>query len=149
MRIRSCTRPLSFFRVTSGTNISILNPFRFGGNFIGARDIGKQIGNPDAGAGLPPLDEQKAIVAQLTRERARSAEIEETLGDSIKLLKDRRVALITSANFTEAAQKKNIEAGVLIRYEPFVMRLHNYFEGLRNTRQLAECLLRSATTQSP
>jgi len=43
------------------------------------RDNGKQIGNPDAGAGLPPLDEQKAIVAQLTRERARSAEIEETL----------------------------------------------------------------------
>jgi hypothetical protein len=62
---------------------------------------------------------------------------------------DRRVALITSANFTEAAQKKNIEAGVLIRYEPFVMRLHNYFEGLRNARQLVLCLLRSATTQSP
>lgn len=62
---------------------------------------------------------------------------------------DRRVALITSANFTEAAQKKNIEAGVLIRYEPFVMRLHNYFEGLRNARQLVPCLLRSATTHSP
>lgn len=55
---------------------------------------------------------------------------------------DRRVALVTSANFTEAAQRKNIEAGVLIRYEPFVLRLHNYFEGLRSTRQLAPCLLR-------
>jgi phosphatidylserine/phosphatidylglycerophosphate/cardiolipin synthase-like enzyme len=57
---------------------------------------------------------------------------------------DRRVALITSANFTEAAQRKNIEAGVLIRYEPFVMRLHNYFEGLRNARQLVPCSLLSS-----
>ena len=65
------------------------------------------------------------------------------------IIVDRRVALITSANFTEAAQRKNIEAGVLIRYEPFVTRLHNYFEGLRSSRQLAQCLLRSATTQSP
>jgi phosphatidylserine/phosphatidylglycerophosphate/cardiolipin synthase-like enzyme len=59
---------------------------------------------------------------------------------------DRHVALITSANFTEAAQRKNIEAGVLIRYQPFVMRLHNYFEGLRSSRQLALCLLRPTTT---
>jgi phosphatidylserine/phosphatidylglycerophosphate/cardiolipin synthase-like enzyme len=62
---------------------------------------------------------------------------------------DRRAALITSANFTEAAQRKNIEAGVLIRYEPFVMRLHNYFEGLRSARQLVPCLLHLANAQSP
>ena len=62
---------------------------------------------------------------------------------------DRRVALITSANFTEAAQRKNIEAGVLIRYEPFVMRLHNYFEGLRDARQLVPCSLCSTTPLSP
>jgi phosphatidylserine/phosphatidylglycerophosphate/cardiolipin synthase-like enzyme len=62
---------------------------------------------------------------------------------------DRRIALITSANFTEAAQRKNIEAGVLIRYEPFVMRLHGYFEGLRNARQLVQCSLHPVTAPSP
>jgi phosphatidylserine/phosphatidylglycerophosphate/cardiolipin synthase-like enzyme len=65
------------------------------------------------------------------------------------IIVDRRVALITSANFTEAAQRKNIEAGVLIRYEPFVTRLHNYFEGLRSAHQLALCSLRSVTAKSP
>ena len=44
---------------------------------------------------------------------------------------DRRISLITSANFTTAAQKKNIEAGVIIEYEPFVTRVAEYFEGLR------------------
>lgn len=54
---------------------------------------------------------------------------------------DRRVALITSANFTDAAHRKNIETGVLIRYEPLVVRLINYFEGLRNAGQLSRCAL--------
>lgn len=44
---------------------------------------------------------------------------------------DRRVSLITSANFTTAAQTRNIEAGVVIEYEPFVTRVAEYFEGLR------------------
>ncbi len=52
---------------------------------------------------------------------------------------DRRTAIVTSANFTEAAQRKNIEAGVLIRYEPFVTRLSAYFEALRNSGQLLPC----------
>ena len=43
---------------------------------------------------------------------------------------DPRVALITSANFTEAAQGRNIEAGVLVRHKPTVRRLVAYFEGL-------------------
>jgi len=47
------------------------------------------------------------------------------------LVVDRREALITSANFTEAAQKRNIEAGVIVRYAPFVERLACYFDGLR------------------
>lgn len=55
---------------------------------------------------------------------------------------DRSVAVITSANFTEAAQKKNIEAGVLIRYEPFVSRLSSYFEGLRTSGQFVQAVLR-------
>jgi phosphatidylserine/phosphatidylglycerophosphate/cardiolipin synthase-like enzyme len=41
---------------------------------------------------------------------------------------DRYAALVTSANFTAAAQKKNIEVGVLIRHEATVDRLTGYFE---------------------
>ncbi len=43
---------------------------------------------------------------------------------------DSKVALITSANFTEAAQSKNIEVGVVVRYEPCVRRLTDYFAAL-------------------
>lgn len=46
---------------------------------------------------VPPLDEQKAIVAELARERSRTATVESALEDSIKLLKERRAALITAA----------------------------------------------------
>jgi hypothetical protein len=52
---------------------------------------------------------------------------------------DRRAALVTSANFTEAAQKRNIEVGVLIRHAPLAERLAGYFEGLRGTGQLIKC----------
>jgi phosphatidylserine/phosphatidylglycerophosphate/cardiolipin synthase-like enzyme len=52
---------------------------------------------------------------------------------------DRRVALVTSANFTEAAQQRNIEAGVVVRYAPFVERLSGYFEGLIANEQLLVC----------
>lgn len=54
---------------------------------------------------------------------------------------DRRVALVTSANFTEAARLRNIEAGVVVRYRPFVERLVNYFEGLQDSGQLTRCPL--------
>ncbi len=54
---------------------------------------------------------------------------------------DRRVALVTSANFTEAAQHRNIEAGVLVRYKPFVERLVGYLEGLRGSGNLVPCPL--------
>jgi phosphatidylserine/phosphatidylglycerophosphate/cardiolipin synthase-like enzyme len=47
------------------------------------------------------------------------------------VLVDRKAALITSANFTEAAQKRNVEAGVLITHPPFVARLADYFDGLQ------------------
>lgn len=49
------------------------------------------------------------------------------------LIVDRRRALITSANFTEAAQQRNIEAGLVVTYVPFVERIATYFEGLRDT----------------
>jgi phosphatidylserine/phosphatidylglycerophosphate/cardiolipin synthase-like enzyme len=43
---------------------------------------------------------------------------------------DRRVALVTSANFTEAAQERNIEAGVVVRSPRFAARLADHFGGL-------------------
>jgi phosphatidylserine/phosphatidylglycerophosphate/cardiolipin synthase-like enzyme len=43
---------------------------------------------------------------------------------------DRKTALVTSANFTEAAQDRNIEAGVLIQNAHFSGRLQSYFESL-------------------
>lgn len=52
---------------------------------------------------------------------------------------DRKIAVVTSANFTEAAHHRNIEVGVLIRFAPFVQRLSDYFEGLRNSKQLVQC----------
>lgn len=53
---------------------------------------------------------------------------------------DRTTALITSANFTEYAQERNVEAGVLTSYEPFVQRISDYFLGLRENF-LKPCLL--------
>ena len=46
------------------------------------------------------------------------------------IIVDRRVALITSANFTEAAQLRNIEAGVLLRDPIPCARLASYLDGL-------------------
>jgi phosphatidylserine/phosphatidylglycerophosphate/cardiolipin synthase-like enzyme len=49
------------------------------------------------------------------------------------IVADRRVALVTSANFTEAAQTRNIEVGALIRSERFALRLADHFEALAAT----------------
>jgi hypothetical protein len=43
---------------------------------------------------------------------------------------DRRVALVTSANFTEAAQTRNIEVGALIRSARFAEQVAGHFETL-------------------
>lgn len=43
---------------------------------------------------------------------------------------DRQTAFVSSANFTEAAQQRNIEAGVLVRSEAFAVRLGQQFEAL-------------------
>jgi hypothetical protein len=43
---------------------------------------------------------------------------------------DTEAALVTSANFTEAAQNRNIEAGVIVRHPYQVSQLRSYFEGL-------------------
>jgi phosphatidylserine/phosphatidylglycerophosphate/cardiolipin synthase-like enzyme len=43
---------------------------------------------------------------------------------------DREQAFVSSANFTEAAQTKNIEVGVYLRSPPFARRLAEHFETL-------------------
>jgi phosphatidylserine/phosphatidylglycerophosphate/cardiolipin synthase-like enzyme len=54
---------------------------------------------------------------------------------------DRKAALITSANFTEAAQKRNIELGVLVRHPPIAERIAVYFQGLQASGILVRCPL--------
>jgi phosphatidylserine/phosphatidylglycerophosphate/cardiolipin synthase-like enzyme len=43
---------------------------------------------------------------------------------------DEEIAFVSSANFTEAAHRRNIEVGVLIRSEEFSRHLHQHFESL-------------------
>jgi phosphatidylserine/phosphatidylglycerophosphate/cardiolipin synthase-like enzyme len=43
---------------------------------------------------------------------------------------DKEQAFVSSANFTEAAQTKNIEVGVLLRSPPFACRLAGHFQAL-------------------
>ena len=54
---------------------------------------------------------------------------------------DRERALVTSANFTDAAQRKNVEVGVDIRYSPAAARLANYFLGLCASGAFSRCTL--------
>lgn len=49
---------------------------------------------------------------------------------------DRRKVLLTSANFTEAAQQRNIELGVVCAAPYLAERVCSYFEGLRRSGQL-------------
>jgi phosphatidylserine/phosphatidylglycerophosphate/cardiolipin synthase-like enzyme len=56
------------------------------------------------------------------------------------LIVDKTAALITSANFTEAAHQRNIEAGVLLRNQHEVSRLRRYFEGLMECGHLRKIL---------
>jgi PLD-like domain len=52
---------------------------------------------------------------------------------------DRKAAIITSANFTEAAQRRNIEVGVIVRHEPTIRRLTDYLSSLRQSNRLVQC----------
>lgn len=54
---------------------------------------------------------------------------------------DHSRALVTSANFTDAAQRKNVEVGVDIRYPPAAARLADYFLGLCGTGVFLRCSL--------
>lgn len=57
------------------------------------------------------------------------------------IVADKSVALISSANLTEAAQRRNIEAGVLVRHQPCAQRIDSYFEGLIASGELVEFIL--------
>jgi hypothetical protein len=51
---------------------------------------------------------------------------------------DDQVSLVTSANFTEWAHQRNVEAGVLIRNAEFARHLRQQFEGLVQSRAVLE-----------
>ena len=55
------------------------------------------------------------------------------------VMADQKRALITSANFTEAAWLRNIELGALLNFEPLVFRLREYFRELIQVGQLRKC----------
>jgi phosphatidylserine/phosphatidylglycerophosphate/cardiolipin synthase-like enzyme len=48
------------------------------------------------------------------------------------------MSFVTSANFTEWAQQRNVEAGVLIRNAQFARQLRQQFEGLVQSRAVIE-----------
>ena len=56
------------------------------------------------------------------------------------LVIDRTTALVTSANFTEAAQQRNIEAGVVVRDVQFANRIAEYFVSLCEQGHLSQLL---------
>jgi phosphatidylserine/phosphatidylglycerophosphate/cardiolipin synthase-like enzyme len=49
---------------------------------------------------------------------------------------DQMVTLITSANFTEAAQERNIELGALLRDHRIAQRIHQHFHFLIDRQKL-------------
>lgn len=57
---------------------------------------------------------------------------------------DRRIALISSANFTESALTRNVEAGVLLRDPSMAHRLDAYFRALCSSGSFKECCLQSS-----
>jgi len=50
---------------------------------------------------------------------------------------DDEVAFVTSANFTEAAQERNIEVGVLVEDADFTRALRQQFDSLVESKALA------------
>ena len=51
---------------------------------------------------------------------------------------DDKTAFVTSANFTEWAHQRNVEAGVLVRSAEFARQLRQQFEGLVDSRSVLE-----------
>jgi len=55
------------------------------------------------------------------------------------VIADRTRAIITSANFTEAAWLRNVEIGMVVKHESIVSRLADYVDGLIAKRLLYRC----------
>ena len=53
---------------------------------------------------------------------------------------DRKLAFVSSANFTEAAQVRNIEVGALIKSERFAIRLVEHFDALGSAGLLLQLI---------
>ncbi|MBV8130459.1 MAG: hypothetical protein JO114_22640, partial [Planctomycetaceae bacterium] len=63
----------------------------------------------------------------------RSLEADQTKSTSLHakcVVVDKEEAFVSSANFTEAAQTRNIEVGVLVRSSSFARKLSDHFESL-------------------
>lgn len=52
------------------------------------------------------------------------------------IVADRRLALVTSANLSDSAQKRNLELGVLIKNPSYASKICNYFDGAIKTKVL-------------
>jgi phosphatidylserine/phosphatidylglycerophosphate/cardiolipin synthase-like enzyme len=52
------------------------------------------------------------------------------------VLVDEELAFVTSANFTEWAHQRNVEAGVLMKNRHFADQLRQQFEGLIQSKQV-------------
>jgi len=76
------------------------------------------------GRRLPAVYHDPRALEPIERGRKRSS-----LHAKCVLVDDQR-ALVTSANFTEAAQERNIEAGVLVESPSFTAALRSQFDGL-------------------
>ena len=71
------------------------------------------------------------------RSLATNAHERATWHAKVVVIDDER-ALVTSANFTEWAQQRNVEAGVLIRNAEFAWQLRQQFEGLVRAKAVLE-----------
>jgi len=52
------------------------------------------------------------------------------------IVADRRFALVTSANLSDSAQRRNLELGVLIKNPSYASKICNYFDGAIKTKIL-------------
>jgi phosphatidylserine/phosphatidylglycerophosphate/cardiolipin synthase-like enzyme len=52
------------------------------------------------------------------------------------IIADRSLALVTSANLSDSAQKRNLELGVLIKNPSYASKICNYFDGAVKTKVL-------------
>jgi phosphatidylserine/phosphatidylglycerophosphate/cardiolipin synthase-like enzyme len=53
---------------------------------------------------------------------------------------DERIAFVSSANFTEAAQERNIEVGILVRDEAIARKVAGFFDDLRAHGHVARAM---------